>query len=68
MADMNRVIDGLRKAAEELARYAPMKVNVRCQAYFDMAIHALKEQEAIIEQYRRADGFLEAHGWKWESR
>lgn len=28
----------------------------------------LKEQEAIIEQYRRADGFLAAHGWKWEGR
>ena len=28
----------------------------------------LKEQEAVIEQYRRADGFLAAHGWKWEGR
>lgn len=45
MVDRNRVIDGLRKAAEELARYAPMKVNGRCQVYFDMAIHVLKEQE-----------------------
>ena len=26
----------------------------------------LKEQEAIIEQYHRADGFLAAHGWKWK--
>lgn len=41
-----KVIDGLRKAAEELARYAPMKVNGRCQMYFDGAIHLLKEQEA----------------------
>lgn len=28
----------------------------------------LKEQEAIIEQYRKADGFLATHGWKWEDR
>ena len=28
----------------------------------------LKEQEAIIEQYHKADTFLEAHGWKWEGR
>lgn len=32
------------------------------------ALALLKEQEAIIEQYRRTDGFLAAHGWKWEGR
>lgn len=32
------------------------------------ALVLLKEQEAIIDQYRRADGFLAAHGWKWEGR
>ena len=42
-----KVIEGLRKAAEELARYAPMKVNGRCQMYFDGAIHLLKEQEPV---------------------
>ena len=30
------------------------------------ALELLKEKEAIIEQYRKADTFLEAHGWKWE--
>lgn len=30
------------------------------------AIALIKEQTAIIEQYRRTDGFLAAHGWKWE--
>jgi len=35
---------------------------------FDDAIKRLKEQEAIIEQYHKADTFLEAHGWKWEGR
>ena len=52
MQDSKKVIEGLKKAAEELARYAPMKVNGRCQMYFDGAIHLLKEQEpksAIIE-------------------
>ena len=28
----------------------------------------LKEQERIITQYQKADGFLFAHGWKWEGR
>ena len=31
-------------------------------------LELLKEQEEIIEQYSRADGFLAAHGWKWEGR
>lgn len=26
----------------------------------------LKEQETIIDRYRKADGFLAAHGWKWD--
>jgi hypothetical protein len=25
----------------------------------------LKEQQEIIEQYHKADGFLDVHGWKW---
>ena len=28
----------------------------------------LKEQERIIKQYQKADGFLFAHGWKWGGR
>ena len=47
MPDSKKVIEGLKKAAEELARYAPMKVNGRCQMYFDGAIHLLKEQEPV---------------------
>ena len=47
MPDREKVIDGLKKAAEELARYVPMKVNARCQMYFDGAIHFLKEQGAV---------------------
>lgn len=29
------------------------------------AMELLKEQKAVIEKYRKADGFLTAHGWKW---
>jgi len=47
MIDVNAVIFGLRTAADELARYAPMKVNGRCQMYFDGAILLLKAQEPI---------------------
>lgn len=32
------------------------------------ALALLKEQERIIKQYQKADGFLFAHGWKWEGR
>ena len=32
------------------------------------AIALLQEQERIIKQYQKADGFLFAHGWKWEGR
>ena len=32
------------------------------------ALKLLKGQEAIIEQYHKADGFLAAHGWKWEEQ
>lgn len=32
------------------------------------ALALLKDQEAIIEQYHKADGFLAVHGWKWEGR
>lgn len=31
------------------------------------ALAMLKEQEGIIKQYQKADGFLFAHGWKWEN-
>ena len=31
------------------------------------ALATLKEQEKIIKLYQKADGFLFAHGWKWEN-
>ena len=33
---------------------------------FGDVIKLLKEQETIIKQYRKADGCLLAHGWKWK--
>lgn len=32
------------------------------------AADRLEEQEKIINQYHRADSFLNAHGWKWEDK
>ena len=29
------------------------------------ALALLKEQQRIIEQYHKADTFLNTHGWKW---
>lgn len=31
-------------------------------------LNALEKQERIIEKYKKADSFLAAHGWKWESK
>ena len=29
-------------------------------------LDVLEKQERIIAQYKKADAFLAAHGWKWE--
>jgi len=29
------------------------------------ALELLKEQQNVIEQYHKADSFLDVHGWKW---
>lgn len=36
-----------------------------CRQLAREAYALLKEQETTIEKYRKADGFLAAHGWKW---
>ena len=36
------------------------------QLYRDV-VELINEQDKIIEQYHKADSFLAAHGWKWES-
>ena len=30
-------------------------------------LDVLEKQERIIEQYKKADTFLDTHGWKWEN-
>ena len=30
-------------------------------------LDVLEKQERIIAQYKKADAFLAAHGWKWEN-
>ena len=30
------------------------------------ALSLLKEQNEVIQEYKKADTFLDAHGWKWE--
>ena len=30
------------------------------------AVELLKKQKQQLEQYHKADSFLEAHGWKWK--
>ena len=30
------------------------------------AIEILKAQNEVIQKYKKADIFLDAHGWKWE--
>ena len=78
MADREKVIKGLEccKSIDTDCDECPFKTNYEpldagdtCTAYlFDSAIECLKEQEAVIEQYHKADGFLAIHGWKWEGR
>ena len=74
MHDMEKVMNGLECCAQmggEACRQCPYKSECEEGGGGSLrlcadAIALLKEQEAIIEQYRRADGFLAAHGWKWE--
>ena len=72
MADMEKVLNGLEccsNAMGEDCDNCPYKVeyDVCGIDYLQRdAIELLKEQEAIIEQYHKADTFLDSHGWKWD--
>lgn len=55
---------------EAFADYEPYAhdlpcVTIKSKVYLD-ALELLKEQQEVIEKYHKADGLLEAHGWKWE--
>lgn len=55
---------------ERLERLAMVldEIMPNCALLVRDALEVLKEQEAIIKQYHKADVFLEVHGWKWEGR
>ena len=36
-----------------------------CSLMLRDALELLKEQQKVIEEYHKADGFLAVHGWKW---
>ena len=64
-------ICGINQDCSETCPYgkgtAKVSVSAICQENLMAdAFNLLKEQEAVIEQYRKADTFLEAHGWKWQ--
>lgn len=71
MTDRKKVIEGLEHCDFGVSdacyeEECPYYQSHDCTDELKNDILALmKEQEAIIEQYRRADVFLEAHGWKW---
>lgn len=73
--DRENVINGLRSIKTYLASQAIESTDefaregfIESQIDIDDAIALLKKQERIIKQYQKADGFLFAHGWKWEGR
>ena len=75
MPDMEKVIKGLecctfilgKRKCNECPYQKDLPDNGCYQLQDDF--HALlKEQDRIIKQYQKADGFLFAHGWKWEGQ
>ncbi len=57
----DELIRALRKMAEKFVRR-----NDELPFLLNAAADRMEEQEKIINQYHRADTFLNAHGWKWE--
>ena len=73
MIDREKVIKGLHCCSHTdgiNCIYCPYDTSDSdCTALLSMdVLELLKEQETVIERYHRADGFLSAHGWKWEGR
>ena len=61
------------KVIKEYEDYVNSYISLTTSHDYEFEMHKavlamLKEQERIIKQYQKADGFLFAHGWKWESR
>ena len=70
MTDVEKVIKALSLCALQNAfvcdecPYHGVRPFCHSQLKYD-ALELLKKQNEIIEQYHKADGFLDAHGWKW---
>lgn len=69
MADIKKVIDALEHCEHCACFSCPYNENGKggwnCRQMNKDALELLKEQQNVIEQYHKADGFLDAHGWKW---
>ena len=72
MTETERVIKGLEVCTTRpcYCTECPYKANccLDSQELMEDALALVKKQNDIIEKYHRADGFLDAHGWKWEGR
>ena len=69
-ADIEKVISGIEhcaRGASGCQQNCPYGTYNFCKAWLVKdTLELLKEQNLIIDQYHKADGFLDAHGWKWE--
>ena len=65
MGDYENVVEMLEKKLATAEENGLNPMWVTCNALREI-IALIKEQETIIEQYHKADTFLESHGWKWE--
>ena len=76
MAELEKVIKGLQAHADGCgyrshhcdAMECPYRYGDESCDIEEMcrdALELLKEQQKVIEQYHKADGFLAIHGWKW---
>ena len=63
MADIEKVMSWLDGLSQPDWREYHSDSEV--QNIAQVALKLLKEQQKVIEQYHKADGFLDAHGWKW---
>ena len=74
MPDIEKAIEGLEHCRLMTSNITfnpcyecPYKGNYSCADILKTdALELLKEQQKIIEQYHKADGFLDVHGWKWD--
>lgn len=64
-SNIDDVIKGLECCSEGYCCGCPY-FHEDCDSLRTDALSLLKAQDEIIKQYRKADAFLAAHGWKWE--